>query len=227
MKKLLLIICLFISANAFAQDTNEFFVKNNGDTVYCKINGIDEDQIDYTIDNQKDLVSLKNVIGYKLKKGYYLIKKVIHEDVSNDISFKRALYRIEDSTYYYFLPNNTGKYVVNMFSKETYVINSGNLRFYKEVLPINGGYTSGAYNLYFIEKEDSNVLINIPAACLFCKKDTTAWAILEQYCSDNPKAAKAIDKSRKKNIKNTYPNIEYVISQYCGTSFMALSKVKK
>ena len=245
MKKTLFIICLFISANLFAQEKNEYFVKNNGDTVYCKIDKIyyldvrkkttdKKNSIDY-IKDDKSLknVSFDSIIGYKKNNENFRFKKTVGYFVK-----KMAQYQQKS---FYFLPNNDGRY----FKKgDTYVVcnKSGNTRFYNfpdynntsyfGTPSSNGGVSAGIYyasastpSLLFVEKNNDGIIYQIMTVEAGDSNERLGWSELKEYCSDDASIVSLSDEYYKEDKRCSTKNMAKVIEQYTGKKFKELPQI--
>lgn len=219
MKKLLLIICLFISANAFAQDTNEFFVKNNGDTVYCDIKKIDLDKIKLNSNDILSVDSIKAFLFDNTKWTSYSIEQ--HNDKKKDTEYKSIFlpqprYKTDG-----FKLGNWGK---ALGTKHDYTIScrtDGKTILYE----IDGDFNSGSFSspasfmfgggtstesTIYIKNDELGV-----AKMHYVKKRSSEdnqkiIEILKKYTADKPQIAKQLEN----NFSAKYKNVKEYLEAY-------------
>ncbi|MDE1191376.1 MAG: hypothetical protein PW786_04455 [Arachidicoccus sp.] len=253
MKKGLLIVLLFVSANMLAQDKREFFVKNTGDTVFCDIKKINiapkkktfggfkeaKNNILFKTSrgNEYNEADIDDVTGYKLKNQFFYTKK------------RLIRYRQDDKygvdTIYSFFPSENGRYQ----KKSIQIINKNNLRFYKIAddmnstqtyyVPMYAGAIGGAIggglsagfgkntpDAYYFEKDNSGELFEIPLknGGIFSSNTLDGWKLLKQYLSDNAEVVKELDTYISEGRKAKKSNIEEIIFDYTGINFDDLPK---
>lgn len=237
MRNFLLIVLFLISANVFAQQKDEYFVKNNGDTVFCKINNTaiysrglfkkkkPKNELTYTTQDVKGrtIINLDDVQGYKLKKQFYFYKIHLERFKSED------LYKTD--SIYDFFPKVEGGYVKGGVE----VLNKGNLRFYRIADVQNQHYVSNGFggytvipNAYFVEVNDSGNAKELPTVTgkLFSKNNLDAWNILKSYCENDSKTVGLIENCIKQNKRCNDKNIEIIIGEFVGKRFKDAPKQK-
>lgn len=83
----ILFFSLFFSYSVFSQD---LIIKNNGDTVVCKISEINPFYLQYRLDSVTHYFATDSIIGYQLENMDYVSSKKIkkyHNESNNDYKF--------------------------------------------------------------------------------------------------------------------------------------------
>lgn len=223
MRRILWIVLLFISANTFAQDKNEFFVKNNGDTVYCDIKKVDLERIkvDKTNGGKKnwDAKELRSFFFENTKwESYLFLAK------REKMLFDSKKMRDRVDSIYIFLPDSKKSAYYDLsergdpFSGYTNgyvsVTTDGKTTFYETKMNGWGANSSSSSFAIFIKNDDLGIsgipIISFSKRTPGTKEETIE--ILKKYTEDKPELASQFNESWKANLKN----IKGFIAQYLG-----------
>ena len=237
MKKLTLtffILSSLICISAFSQ--NEYFVKNEGDTVFCKIKEINSvGDMDHRPANNlvyklpsgdKRFIYFKYIKGYKKKGQVFLIKKITIDTTTGANSYIDTLY--------FFFPREIGRY---KYSAD--VIQRNSSWFYKNAVSSGGGnvywsngnmYTAGGGSSldFYVGKEGSLVLKRLPVAInMFKSNPVNTWKILEAYCLDDSDVMEGLKRYQRENVRCNQKNLQEAIESYVGMKFDSAPKAPK
>jgi len=224
MKKLLLILFVFISANIFAQDKNDYLIKNDGDTDYVKIKKFDI----YSIKNQsRDSVNRRVVSKLDTSD----LKTI----VSNGYAFEVTPVKEYGSYTHAFLPVSDSLQNIRVHNSQFDLskYTDADITVYQIILKANGitQFTMGglipaaidaadkkrsyAQSLILIKNNQDNELIDFTDFA-FGKKDNspTTWDLLKSDLKNNSECIAQIDKYIEKNDRVNFGRIEKLIRLY-------------
>lgn len=205
MQKIYLSLFLsLIAISLFGQEKNDYFVLNNGDTVFCKIEKINtttssflskpKNTIVYKISGEKLTLKLSELKGLKWEKQEFRNKKIFFNG--------------KDSIYLFF-PTRTG-----IYNYAGLVINKKKLTFYRI-------YTTSydrrmAYASFFIEKNSDGILTELPVAQVWVNKNQPqTWDILKEYCGDNSYFKERMTRFIEIKERCNIDNLQDAICSYC------------